>query len=292
MKILSILTKPEIITEQDNLNICLISDIHAGGDESILSPGSKNRKGEIIPLTVQQEILYKNFMEHINNTPKQDILFLNGDLVDGRNTMNAGLSMRTTNTSVQVNMAVEICKQVIKILDPKIIIGAKGSGYHIQDGGFDLDKAVVDKLEREFTDKKFFYCEPKAIFKLGKRWWYLVHELPGSPFSFLPNSMYNIYKQHIIESERACSQKADTLCFAHQHRVVAPIELVHKHNPNIASVYAMASPCLKITDDYLEKGAKISYPDLGYMTVEQSGLDIIGHKIHLIYNEWSKCEPD
>ena len=60
--------------------------------------------------------------------PKLDLLFLNGDLIDGTQHRSEGTGMITTKLSEQVSMAIDCIEPLAA--KAKKIIRLEGTGYH------------------------------------------------------------------------------------------------------------------------------------------------------------------
>jgi hypothetical protein len=275
----SIMQAQKIFNKKD-LKMMLCGDAHTGGIQTYLPPNCPNPKRNncFETLSIEQEIMYKNSISYLKSIGKVDLLIVMGDMAEGA----AGLSLRTQSTDLQVHWGTIALSEWIDILNPDIILGVKGSQFHVQDGNSDLDRRIIERTSFSFIDKEFFYCDPRAIVGIGDKWWYFNHKINTGLRSFVHAALRNLYVATLVNQRRSGFQMPDVFCAGHIHRVIPPFQIEIGKNPT----YGLTTPCLKITDDYLERSSDLFFPDIGFLYVEQKGFHLSG-KEEIVFNSWA-----
>lgn len=78
----------------------------------------------------------------IDHWPELDILFLMGDLIDGKQPKSKGTGIHTGDLGEQAEKAVEVLEPLVQQLRPKVIYRVWGTPYH---ESYDNVLAIVDK---------------------------------------------------------------------------------------------------------------------------------------------------
>lgn len=74
--------------------------------------------------------LWETWLEYWDQAPRFDLLFLDGDLIDGTQYRSEGTSCLTTNLGEQVEIAMECFESIPKAKRPKAVVRLVGTPYH------------------------------------------------------------------------------------------------------------------------------------------------------------------
>ncbi|HPI82043.1 MAG TPA: hypothetical protein PK122_02320 [Candidatus Paceibacterota bacterium] len=260
------------ITDLKRFKAIAISDLHVGGEEAILPPYARDDRGNIIIPTTDQEALYNNLMASLRNEKEIDILFLLGDLVDGRNPKAGGIGTVNTDLLLTTYWAYELLSEVIDIIKPKIVIGIQGSNYHVSTSGSDLDMDILKKLSANFDNISFLY-DQKIYGHLGNKVWYLVHNIGGDwknpPFPALTRLFTDLQKSSFKNN----IPLPTVIGAGHFHSAQAPVMI---YPSDLNPCFGFVAPCQKLGDRHTGSGTYLRFPDIGYMVIEQDDVDISG----------------
>lgn len=263
-----------IITDKKTVRIFVFSDSHIFGARCYLAHGCLDKKGNFIVQTPEQEEMEQGLIEALKKEGSFDIVFLLGDLIEGRNIKAGGLDLVNADTDVAVMAAVKSISDILRIISPKVVISIPGSQYHNADGGSDLDFRVTKFLSLAFPEIAFLYG-PKAYVKIGDLIYLLSHHLGGdykkTPFAAINRS----YENELRYASKYNLEVPNVYGFGHLHRSMQPTVLEDGEN----IFYGFVAPCQKIGDTHLERGQYRTIPDIGYMVLEQDGIDLWGRTV-------------
>lgn len=121
-----------------------IGDTHIGSEGALMplevnsEEWCEGRNRRYFPNQIQKDI-YKRWEMMIDESPRPDILLLNGDLVDGKNYKETGMGSWTTDSLLQARVLADL----VKMLKPRQIVATSGSPYH-SDNNPNVDKIATE----------------------------------------------------------------------------------------------------------------------------------------------------
>lgn len=124
-----------------------MADLHSGHRVGLTPPrwhrpelaNSDNPQAKF--LKVQIELWYE-FQKIVSELQPIDILFVNGDAIDGRGERSGGTELLTTSQAEQILIA----KDCIREVGAKQIVMTYGTPYHTSNAGEDWEKELADDL--------------------------------------------------------------------------------------------------------------------------------------------------
>ncbi len=128
--------------------LLVISDLHCGHEVGLTAPSHDITKGRLARFSPMRKTIYKWAVKTIDALRPIDVLLVNGDAIDGRCDKSGGLEQIEADRSEQVDMAT----QFIKVINPKHVLMAYGTGYHTgnkEDWENDIAKKVDARIESE-----------------------------------------------------------------------------------------------------------------------------------------------
>lgn len=281
LNILNNLENPyERVSEKKNQKIIAFADWHIGGELCYLPSNAYSKRGALVHQSKHQMMMEKNLLEHLEKEGTVDGIILGGDMVEGRNTIECGLDLRSTDMDLQVNWAVGALTPIIKMLKPTYILVMPGSGYHVKSGGYNADYQIARLLSLTFPDIQFYY-ESIVMVKIGELNWYLHHNLGGNykdpilsigAFNRKFGELHNNAFEHGIE-------EPDVLGCGHIHLGLAPTPIRFGANYD---KYGMVIPSMKLGDTFTSSGPLPNLSRVGYLSIQQYGKEVDGiyHKIY------------
>lgn len=111
--------------------IAVLSDFHCGHKVGLTPKGylPEQPVKERAEWVTANRAYYNWYALQIARNGPYDIIFLNGDLVDGRGTKSGGNELITTDMEEQCDMAVKLIREIPKAKNCKIVI-TRGTPYH------------------------------------------------------------------------------------------------------------------------------------------------------------------
>jgi hypothetical protein len=229
-----------------------VSDLHCGSHfglwpESRL-PNDENRH-------VAVRYLNECFQYMVAKWPMLDLLILNGDLIDGKQRKDKGVSLFTPDMSEQVDGAIDVLRPLIA--KAKRVVRCKGTPYH---EGFDgalcqLDEAFGVGLVDQVLDIEL---NPGRILNVA-------HHPNGTP-----------ELEMRLASQRAAESKLHLPTW---------IVRAHKHDYyelKREQMHYIGMPCFEMPTPYAIKTGYFKFqPSLGGMLMirDESGLERFGYRV-------------
>jgi len=183
--------------------IAVLSDFHCGHRVGLTPTGwlpEKDENGEI-PLWAQiNKAHWTWYAREIARNGPYDIVFVNGDLVDGKGKKSGSTELLAPDMEDQADMATKIIRMVPKSKNCKIVI-TRGTPYHVSSSdGEDWENIIAERVGATVTDHAWV-------------------EVAGS--SSLPHSRHTgVAKDRLWNSILAAEgeqTKADVLIRSHVH---------------------------------------------------------------------------
>lgn len=129
--------------------VVALADLHCGHIGAVTPPeywwSPKARDPKVRQVAEAQREIWTAYTEEIKQIGPPDVLIVNGDLVEGPGRLTAGRELVTTDLETQCRIAAE----VIAMWQPKAVVATYGTGYHVTLDGQDMEKFVIDILNRE-----------------------------------------------------------------------------------------------------------------------------------------------
>lgn len=152
------------------LRTVILNDLHVGSVYAV----SKNHND-----TREQKTLYQFWQELVKEWKNPDYLILNGDLIDGLAYRANMADTWTTDLQQQADESIELIQEY----NPKRIFVVRGTPYHTQTKGVDLEEYIGKELgavregKRYSTEIKLINLAPKGA---PTRVIHVAHHLNGS----------------------------------------------------------------------------------------------------------------
>jgi hypothetical protein len=191
--------------------IAILSDFHCGHKVGLTPSGylpddpAERRAGWI----KANKAYYHWFKRHINAHGPYDIVFINGDLVDGKGSKSGGTELITTDMEEQCDMAVKIIREIPKSSNCKIII-TRGTPYHTGNDE-DWENTIAQRVDAKIGEHEWVDVEG-VVFDLK-------HHPAGS--SSIPHGRHGGVARdrlwNIMWNERNMQPKADIFIRSHVH---------------------------------------------------------------------------
>ncbi len=115
----------EIKKQKDVKNVVALGDLHCGHKAGLTPPEWFSNKHNW-KLRQQQEEMWNTYCEMLNSVGEVDILFVNGDSLDGKGKRSGGTELLTTDRNEQCELAVRCIQEV----NAKKIYMTYGTPYH------------------------------------------------------------------------------------------------------------------------------------------------------------------
>ncbi len=266
---------PIEISKDKNFKIIVISDTHVGGRTGYLPSNCKHERGEKHPQTIDQKTMEKNLLTSLKKEDEIDILIFLGDMIEGKNVSAGGLDVGNVNIDTQIEWATLFGQSVIDLLKPKYVLGLHGSDYHVENSS---DKQLVHRLSLLYPKINFYYGYPSLKFFLGDKLWYLQHRFMEGQSKL--GTLEKYWKTiHNMSWDRG--RTPDVIGYGHVHKAQNPTQIMNGKNP----VYGFVAPCQKMPDVFCSKGPHGAFWEIGYLNIEQNGIELIGKYVNT-YRYW------
>ena len=230
---------------QKSKRVLVISDLHVGSSTALCSekPIISDLNTWHRPNQLQKVffIAWKDMIKSLKGPV--DLLVINGECIDGANKFQSGQQSWTTNLDDQMNDA----KKLIEMIPYKKVLILRGSNYHDQIDGTNLEEIMASKL-RDVVKYKAYGGE-------GKTDYFAFVKVFGKTFNFTHHigfSKSEAYRTTAMAREMVGMHfqhdklgRADIIVRSHVH-YFNHIEFVHTHG--------CTTPCWKYPDAHLFRG--------------------------------------
>jgi hypothetical protein len=244
----------------------ILNDIHAGSEYAVKAP--KDSLNSSLPLNNDQVKLYDFWCGLVKRWRNPDNLILNGDLVDGLAFKSNLSDCWTRDLTAQA----QNCLALIRQFAAKKIFVIRGTPYHTQTKGFDVEEYIAGELKAELdgvrrsTELKLINIAPKGA---PTRIVHVAHHLNGSQwFNYRGTALSRdmsavmLNESHFID--RIKHQKISGIIRAHNH---------YFWYMESASRFMLSAPAWQLTTPFMFKTSPSSAPDIGAvrMIVDENG---------------------
>jgi hypothetical protein len=192
-------------------NIAILSDFHCGHKAGLTPKGylPEEPAEERARWINANKAYYNWYNHHIRKYGPYDIIFLNGDLLDGTGKKSGGTEQITTDMEEQCDMAVKIIREIPKNKKCEIVI-TRGTSYHVGDSE-DWENIIAERVGAAIGEHEWVEVEG-VVFDLK-------HHPAGS--SGLPHGRHTGVARdrlwNIMWAERELQPKADIFIRSHVH---------------------------------------------------------------------------
>ena len=235
--------------------ILVVSDLHVGSATAICTehPVISDLGTTYNPNSMQRGLLraWKDMIKDLHGPI--DLLVVNGECIDGANVKQVGQQSWTTNLEDQMLDA----KKLIEMIPYKKVLLLRGSNYHDQVDGTNLEEVMASKLRNV---QKY-----KAYGGQGATDYFAFVEIHGKVFNFT----------HHIGWSRAEANRTGALAkelkgMHFQHDTLGRSDVAirsHAHyfvHVEFANTHGVVTPAWKFPDGFLFKGGLAgTIPDIG-----------------------------
>ena len=245
--------------------ILLISDLHCGSGMSIAHPQARiNAEGATLGLNkIQQYTLWPLWKKMCETKEPYDLIVVNGDLVDGKQSKSGHMGLWTADMDCQAECAAKLLDMIPLKKGGEVHI-IKGTDYH-RGNNLCADSKVVDKFNRlqRNRDKNAVDQGLEYVLKIDDCTFHIAHTIGGGQ-----------YLGTALNKE---------VMFRHlYHYEFTGMIRGHRHNYHFDSdgdCFGLLLPCWKGRDDYEKKhGLKwISMVGWVEMVVDGKTWDVTPH---------------
>ena len=197
--------------------ILILSDFHSG---HVLGLSSKSDC-----VNNYQKTAWKFFIEGIKKYAPYDIIFCNGDLIDGKNPKDGGKECITTDLQEQSEITSRVIKEIIKVnkKEPKIFF-TYGTPYHVS-GDCNFENLIASQFRKSIKEKNI---DNRLLIKVNDITFDLRHKVGSSnmPHTKLSSVGREILFGMLKESAEG-REKADVYIRSHVHYFVK-VEMMNR----------------------------------------------------------------
>lgn len=201
--------------------------------------------------------------DHLVSTwPDVDVLFLMGDLIEGKNRKSASVGLHTAQIGRQVDGAIEVLRPLCAKADR--VFRVWGTPYHedFEDGLGKLDLALKVEKSQQVINLRLPTRDG------GKNILNVAHHPPGGGAIYHGTKLDRQILWNIIASTQRKISAARWIVRAHVHACASMSRF---------GVTAITSPCWKLADPHAIKGNYEQWqPDLGGLLMVEDDLDPSG----------------
>jgi len=195
-------------------NIAVLSDFHCGHRVGLTPPGwlpEKDENGELPLWAKVNKAHWQWYAAAIARNGPYDIVFINGDMIDGKGKKSGSTELLAADMEEQVDMAVKIIRAIPKNRNCKIV-ATRGTEYHVSSSdGEDWENVIAERVGVTITDHAWVEVEG-VVFDLK-------HHPSGS--SALPHGRHTGVARDRLWNALLASEgqqaKADILIRSHVH---------------------------------------------------------------------------
>jgi len=235
---------------KDFKRMVILSDLHCGHELGLTPPTwryqeNNPEKGQIARIQREAWEFYEYIIDNVVGK-YADVLVINGDLIDGKANKNEGIELITTDSNLQVKIAIEC----IGLWNAKKIMMTRGTPYHVGKGECHEDIAA-DILGATIEDNLTFRFNGK-VFNFR-------HKVGGSSVPYgkgTPLVKEAIWNTLLAEYNN--TQRADIIVRSHVHTYV---EYRDSHR------IAIVTPALQVNSKYGTQQCS-GYTDFGFLVVD------------------------
>lgn len=191
--------------------VAILSDFHCGHFSGLTPPGwlPSKPKGKIRSVCSINKAHWDWFEKSIKATGPFDIVFVNGDCLDGKGTKSGGTELFTPDMEEQAEMAVEVISKVPKSKGCKIVL-TRGTSYHTGEHE-DWENIVAQRIDGIIEDQAWVNVEG-VVFDLKH------HPSGGSQ---VPHGRHTGVARdrlwNILHVEKGVQPRADIFIRSHVH---------------------------------------------------------------------------
>jgi len=232
-----------ILHKTKPVRILITGDWHALDKYGINPPCTVSKEGTPVSQSEIQKKVFNETQEICKKIGHVDIVFLMGDLAEGKQVKVFGTPLNDADTDIQVDAAFRFYEETIyKYCTPEYALVVMGTPYHVTVGiGGNLDYQIAERISR-LTKTIFGY--PNLTFYLGKDkvQWNLQHRMSIARFNRMTPLEKTIRQWATIEINSLLGDFEnipDVIVRAHRHEAQIPIGIGEGRR------WAIVSPPLK-----------------------------------------------
>jgi len=242
------------------VKILVISDLHVGSEYALMPNKWKN----ITPLDDQKQIL-KKWNEMCKNEKHNDYLIINGDVTDGTQSMNEGKELCISDTSEQVDAAIDLVKQI----DYDKLLVTYGTFYHTKENP-NLDQQFAKQIDANSHGYEINF-QPKGT----KDIMHLSHQISVSTSSwqYRTTPLAKELVAALLNEKELYKYKSIIRSHAHYYCYVA-----------FSKSFGLITPCWQTRTPYMIRKGLSLIPKMGYVTItieDDGGWDVVPHTFDL-----------
>jgi hypothetical protein len=191
--------------------IAVLSDFHCGHKVGLTPKGylPEEPADERARWVNANKAYYNWYSQNIRKNGPYDIIFINGDLVDGTGKKSGGTEQITTDMEEQCDMAVKIIREIPKSKNCSIVI-TRGTPYHTGDSE-DWENIIAERVDAAIGEHEWVDVEG-VVFDLK-------HHPAGS--SGIPHGRHSGVARdrlwNLIWAEKELQPKGDVFIRSHVH---------------------------------------------------------------------------
>lgn len=241
------------------MRVVYVSDIHAGSEYAVKSPDARLSEDDThSPQNKKQELLFEHWKLLAKEWRGCDKLIINGDAVDGLQKKGALSHVWTDN----LKDAADDCLRLLRMFKPKTVHFIRGTPYHTQTYGMDIEEYIAEKLGAVKVDGRYS-TEDQVINMLPNgpipRVVHVTHHIAGSKwFMYRPTAAarsaaaLKLNERHFIDVQK-------------YHKIVG---MVRGHNhyfwyQESPSTFMLQLPAWQLPTPFSKKVAPESPSDIG-----------------------------
>jgi predicted phosphodiesterase len=227
--------------------ILVVGDMHIGKRVSLMPDevylDDAERKMKIQSNSIQKKIMAK-WTEMADEVGKVDAIINLGDTCDGTNRKSQGTGLWTTD----INLQMEVAKDLLSMVKCSRIFGVQGSYYHVGDN-LSSDKSVVEGLGGTFGDELAVVVGDKRI--------HVCHDI-GVSSSGLAYRTTPIAQQMMVSALNPEYKNFNLIVRGHAHYYV---------RVSFSNTTGLICPCWAGRDEFVARRSLAWNPHLGYVVL-------------------------
>jgi hypothetical protein len=227
--------------------ILIVSDMHVGKRVSLMPDevylDQHERKMRIESNSIQQKI-YKKWNEMVDDVGKVDAVINLGDTCDGTNRKSSGTGLWTTD----INLQMEVAKDLLSMVKTNKYIGVQGSYYHVGDN-LSSDRSIINGLGGTFGDELAIVSEGKRI--------HASHDVGVSSSGYAYRTT-PIAQQMMVSALNPEYKNFALILRGHAHYYV---------RVSFANTTGLICPCWSGRDEFVARRSLAWNPHMGYVVL-------------------------